>query len=188
MSLEKINSRTWIIVLIIVVFSAFRILSPEKFGMLASFTPVGAIALFGGVYLKNKWQAFLLPILILFAADIFINYSYFGEIVFLYEGALWVYLSFALIVLMGTFIKKVKVSSIVLSSILAVVIHWLVSDIGVWLNNPAFAQTPLGFAECLTLAIPFMKNFLVGTLLYSTVLFGGFEYAKNRFPRLALAS
>lgn len=187
MSLEKINIRTWLIVLIISVFSIFRVLSPEKFGLLANFTPVGAIALFGGVYFKKKWQALTIPLLILFASDIFINYSYFNKFVLFYEGAFWVYLSFLLIVLLGTVNKKVKMSSLILSSFLAVVIHWLVSDFGVWLGNPAFAQTPKGFIECLVLAIPFMKNFLIGTLLYSTVLFGGFEFIRNKFPNLALA-
>lgn len=186
MSLEKINIRTWIILLIIIGFAALRGLSPDRFGDLANFTPVGAIALFGGAYIKNKYQAFLLPLLILLVSDAFINYGYFGEFTLLYEGVFWVYLSFALIVLLGRTIQHVRPTSILLSALGTVLIHWIVTDIGVWLNNPVFAQSPAGFLECLIMAIPFEKNFLAGTLLYSAAMFGGFELLKSYFPKLSL--
>jgi hypothetical protein len=186
MSLDKINIRTWVILFVIIGFAALRGLSPERFGEWANFTPVGAIALFGGVYFKKNWQAFCLPLLILLISDAFINYGYFGKFTLIYEGIFWVYLSFALIVLLSRFIKNVKPASIFLSAIAAVLIHWIVADIGVWLNNPAFAQTPAGFIQCLTLAIPFEKNFLAGTLLYSAVMFGGFEILKSYVPKLSL--
>src|SRR5690606_5646329 len=186
MSLDKINIRTWVILFVIIGFAALRGLSPERFGEWANFTPVGAIALFGGVYFKNNWQAFLLPLLILAVSDIFVNYGYFGEFTLLYDGIFWVYLSFALIVLLGRAVKNVKPGSILLSALASVLIHWIVADIGVWLNNPAFAQTPAGFIQCLTLAIPFEKNFLAGTLLYSAAMFGGFEVLKSYIPKLSL--
>jgi len=187
MSLEKINIRTWIILLIIICFAALRGLSPDRFGELANFTPVGAIALFGGAYIRNKYQAFLLPLLILLASDVFINYGYFGEFTIFYDGIFWVYLSFFLIVLLGRAIQHVKPTSVLLSALATVLIHWIVADIGVWLNNPAYAQTPAGFIECLVMAIPFEKNFFAGTLLYSAVMFGGFELLKIYFPKLSLA-
>jgi len=184
MSIEKINIRTWVVLFIIIGFAALRGLSPERFGDWANFTPVGAMALFGGVYFKNKIQALFVPLLILFVSDIFINYGYFGEITFFYEGFFWVYLSFALIVLLGRSIKNVKPGNIFLAALGSVLIHWIVTDFGVWLNNPAFAQTPAGFFNCLVLAIPFEKNFLAGTLLYSAVMFGGFELLKSYIPKL----
>jgi len=187
MSLEKINIRNWVVVLFILVFTIFRTFSPEKFGAWANFTPVGAIALFGGTYLKNKWKAFLIPLSILFIADIFINYSYFGEFVFLYEGIVWVYLSFALIVAIGLLIKNVTALAVFISALLSVFIHWVVADIGVWYNNPIFDRNLSGFIECLIVAIPFEKNFLFGTFLYSAVMFGGFEYVKSKMLKEAWA-
>lgn len=188
MSIEKFNIQTWAVVALIIVFAAFRGLSPESFGAWANFTPVGAIALFGGVYLKNKWQAFLIPLVVLLASDLVLNYVYFGKFTLYYEGVLWVYLAFALIVLLGKAMKTVKPLSILLSAFGAVLIHWIVTDFGVWLNNPAFEQNLSGFIHCLVLAIPFEKNFLGGTLLYSAVMFGGFELLKSYFPKLAVAT
>lgn len=187
MSIEKFNIRTWAVLAIIIAFAALRGLSPESFGNWANFTPVGAIALFGGVYLKNKWQAFLIPLAVLLASDLFLNYAYFGKFTLYYEGIAWVYLSFALIVLLGKTVKTVKPTSIFLSALGAVLIHWIVADIGVWLNNPAYEQNLSGFLHCLILAIPFEKNFLGGTLLYSAVMFGGFELLKSYIPRIAIA-
>lgn len=184
MSTEKFNIRTWVILLIIIGFAALRGLSPDRFGDLANFTPVGAIALFGGVYFKNHWQAFLLPLLVLLVSDAVINYGYFGEFTLLYEGVSWVYLSFALIVLLGRTIKNVKPGSVLLGALGSVLIHWIVTDFGVWLNNPAFEQNIAGFLNCLVLAIPFEKNFLAGTLLYSALMFGGFELVKSYIPKL----
>lgn len=187
MSIEKINIRTWAIVAVILVFAALRGLSPESFGNWANFTPVGAIALFGGVYLKNKWKAFLIPLAVLLASDMILNYAYFGEFTLYYEGIFWVYLSFALIVLLGKAVKTVKPLPILLSAFAAVLIHWIVADIGVWLHNPVYEQNLSGFIHCLVLAIPFEKNFLGGTLLYSAVMFGGFELLKSYIPKIAIA-
>jgi hypothetical protein len=187
MSLEKINIRTWVVLLIMLAFAAMRSMSPDLFGSLANFTPVGAVALFGGVYFKNKWQGVFLPILVLLVSDLFINFAYFGYMTLWYSGVVWVYLSFLLIALVGRLVKEVKPGSILTSAFAAVLIHWIVTDFGVWLNNPAFAQTPAGFLQCLVAAIPFEKNFLAGTLLYSAVMFGGFEALKRAFPKLSLA-
>src|SRR5690554_4765598 len=128
MSLEKINIRTWVVLLIMVAFAAMRGMSQDLFGDLANFTSVGAIALFGGVYFKNRWQAAFLPLLILFASDLFINYSYFGHMTLWYDGVLWVYLSFLLIAMVGRLVKEVKPGSVLLASFGAVLIHWIVSD------------------------------------------------------------
>jgi len=182
--LDKINIRTWVIVLIIIAFAALRGLSPSNLGEWANFTPVGAIALFGGIYFKNRIQAYFFPLLVLLVSDIFINYGYFGKITLFYEGIFWVYLSFALIVLVGQTIKNVRPLNVLLSALVTVLIHWIVTDFGVWLNNPAFEQTPAGFLHCLVLAIPFEKNFLAGTLLYTTVMVGGFELLKAYLPKL----
>ena len=42
---------------------------------LAYFTPVGALALFGGASFNKHWQAFLFPILILFLSDVVLMYT-----------------------------------------------------------------------------------------------------------------
>jgi hypothetical protein len=73
----------------------------------------------------------------------------------------------------------------------AALLHWIVTDCGVWLSGGTAITTGLpyprdwnGLVKCHILAIPFMKNMLIGNLVYSAVLFGGFEYLQKRYPAL----
>lgn len=183
MSVKKINTRTLVLVLFILVIGLFRSLS-EDLGVLANFTPVGAMALFAGVYFKDKWKAYMVPLGILLISDMTFNYLSFGTL--FYPGMVYVYIAFALMVTLGGFINRVSATRVILGSLGVVLIHWIVTDIGVWLSGTIFPVTPAGLMQCLIAAIPFEKSFLIGTLLYSAVMFGGYELLGYRFPRLKL--
>ena len=45
-------------------------------------------------------------------------------------------------------------------------------------------KTAQGLIACFVAAIPFFHTMLLGTLVYSAFLFGGFILAKRAFPRL----
>jgi hypothetical protein len=62
------------------------------------------------------------------------------------------------------------------STLTIVLIHWLVSDIGVWYQNPAYTQDLAGFWACLVKAIPFEIRFLEGTVIYGALLFGALKF------------
>ena len=59
MSLQKINTRTVVLILMIVAAASMRLVSYE-FKFLSNFTPVGAIALFGGAYFAGLDHSFAL--------------------------------------------------------------------------------------------------------------------------------
>lgn len=183
-SVNRINTRNLILVLIILSAAMLRILNVGKFGDWANFTPVGAIALFAGTYFRNRWTAYAVPLLILFVSDILVNYGYFGQITLFYEGIVWVYFAFALMVLAGSFIKRVTVLNVFLAAIASVLIHWLITNLGVWLGGTLYPQTWAGMVDCYVKAIPFERNLLLGNLAYGTILYGGFEWAKRYFPSL----
>ncbi|MEO7212401.1 DUF6580 family putative transport protein [Mucilaginibacter sp.] len=182
MSLQKINTRNTILILMIVAAVAMRFVS-YKFPVLSNFTPVGAIALFGGAYFTDKWKAYLVPLAALFVSDIFINYLYTSKWVLYYSGSIWMYLCFALMVLVGTFIKKVNVGTVGLASLVSVLIHWLIMDLP-WLYGTLYPHTLAGYGASLVAAIPFEMNMVYGDLLFGTLLFGGFELAKSKYTVL----
>jgi hypothetical protein len=136
--------------------------------------------LFGGAYFTDKWKAFLVPLVTLFVSDILLNYLYTSKLEFFYNGAIWVYLCFAIIVFIGTLIKKSNVVSVLSAGIVAVVIHWLIMDLP-WLYGNLYPHTFAGYGQSLIAAIPFEKNMLFGDLLFGLILFGGFELAKNKY-------
>ena len=66
--MKKINL-TYIGVISLILFASFTRLIPH----MPNFTPIGAMALFGGAYLSNKYYAFIIPILSLWLSDLIIN-------------------------------------------------------------------------------------------------------------------
>ena len=183
MTLQKINTRNTVLILMIVAAGAFRLVSYKYPYVLSNFTPVGAIALFGGAYFTDKWKAYLVPLLTLFLSDIALNYLYTSKLVLFYSGSFWVYLCFAIMVFIGSLIKKATVVSVLLAAVVSVAVHWLIMDLP-WLYGNLYPHTLAGYGQSLIAAIPFEKNMMLGDALFGLILFGGFELAKSRYSAL----
>jgi hypothetical protein len=180
--------RTAILLLFMLLIIGLRVIAPlsPDFKLIANFTGVGAVALFGGAYFKNKINAFLLPVLVLFLSDLGLTLTM-GKKYGFYEGWYYTYIAFILMVLVGKLmISKVNVASVLGASIVGVFIHWIISDFGVWFGSSLYPQTLAGFWACLVAAIPFELNFMYGTLAYSALMFTAFETLKVKFPALSL--
>ena len=188
MTLQKINLRNSILILMIVLAGAARLINANHLTGWSDFTPVGAMALFGGSYFSDKWKAYLVPLITLFVSDIALDYIYFGKFMLFYDGALPVYLSFALMVLIGTRIKNVNVLTVGAASLGAVLMHWLITDIDPWLHGTMYAKSLYGYGESLIAAIPYERNMILGNIVYGAILFGGFELAKRKFPVLRMGN
>ncbi len=189
MSLHKINPRTIVLLAFMIAVAGIRVLfSFEKnISPIATFTPLGAMALFGGAYFQKNVKAYLFPLLTLWLGDIILNrYVYYNEWRLFYEGFYFTYGAYALMVLVGQkMIKKATVKNIVLASVVATLIHWIgTSPSCFFVENPMYPQNWAGYMTSLVAAIPYEGNFLVGTLAYSGILFGLFEWAKTRYTSL----
>lgn len=142
-----------------------------------NFTPVAAMALFGGAYLNRKWMAFVIPVSAMLIADLIIGF---------HSYMLAVYLSFALIVIIGVRLKKrIRTSNVLLASVCSSILFFIITNLAVWYGSPFYSQDIQGLTRCFALAIPFFNNGILGDLFYSGVLFGGFYLAQLRFPVLA---
>lgn len=183
---NKFNYRTPVLLLFMLLIVGIRIIAPlsPDFKLLANFSGIGAVALFGGAYFKNKVNAFLLPVLILFVSDLGLVLTMGAHYGF-YSGWYYTYIAFVLMVLVGhLIIKNVTTQSVLIAGLVGILIHWIVSDLGVWYGSALYPQTITGFWSCLIAAIPYEKNFLYGTLGYSALLFGIFETLKVKYPML----
>ena len=150
-----------------------------------NFTPIGAIALFGGAYFNNKHQAFIVPILSLWISDLVINNYilsyYYGQFVWFYPGFLWQYSGFCIIAAIGYFsLRRLSLKRVFSSSIIASLIFFVITNFGVWVSGSLYPLNTSGLIECYVLALPFYKNTLLSFLLYSSLLFGAFEIFKSR--------
>jgi hypothetical protein len=188
MLIGKYNPRTVVLVVFIVIIGSLRTylsVDQNMYG-LSNFSPVGAMAIFGGIYFNKDWKAFLFPLVTLFISDVVLQYTIFykpGNAI-LYGGWYWVYAAFVLMVAVSRFIKKVSIKSILLTSVIIVLVHWLVTDFGVWYESKTYSQDLEGYLQCLVMAVPFEGRFLAATLIYSTILFGAFEWLQYKYPVL----
>jgi hypothetical protein len=185
MSLKKINTRTIVLILMIIAAAAMRLVSYKFPYLLSNFTPVGAIALFGGAYFTDKWKAYLVVLLTLFASDILINYLYTSKWVLWYGGSFGVYLAFAIMVFIGSLIKKANIANVGIASLASVCVHWLITDMP-WLSDAGslYPHTLAGYGQSLVAAIPFERNMVLGDIVFCAILFGGFELAKSKYSIL----
>jgi len=185
MTSKKFDPRTTVLLLFITGIAVLRVIFNFNYDIspLANFSPLGAMALFGGTYFNKKWKAFTFPLAMLFISDLILHqtvYKAYGN-GFLYQGWYWVYGAFVLMTIVGQTIKKVTINRFLLSLITCVLIHWIVTDFGVWVGSQTYAQNLSGFVACLEKAVPYEWRFLAGTLIYGIILFGLFEWMKRKY-------
>lgn len=191
---QKINIRIFVLIGITFLVGIFRVLQTTGHTPMSNFTPIGTMAMFGGAYFLQSSRAYLFPILTLFISDIVLMRTVYDGYSngFLYEGWLWTYMAFGLMVFLGRIIiKKVSVKNVLLTGFLAGLVHFIIVDFGVWLSGGLdvttglpFTRDAAGLLKCYIFAIPFFKNLLIGNLFYGAILFGGYELAQLRFPVL----
>ena len=169
--MEKLTPRFWVLTLM-VFGAAFLRLLPHP----PNFAPIAAMALFGGAYFSKKTFAFVIPLAPIFLTDLIIG---------IYSYAWIVYISFALIVVLGIFmLKKVSVKKIIFASVTASISFFAITNFGVWALGTLYPKTPEGLLASYTAAIPFFQNSLVGDLFFVGVMFGVYELVKHKVPAL----
>lgn len=187
---QKNNRRNLLVTFFILIVASIRV-GINMSGQLHPFTnfsPIGAMALFGGACFTKRSTSFAVPLMTLFISDAILALTVYSKYShgILYNGWYWVYGAFALMVIAGKLlIKEVTVKNILIAGLAITFIHWIVSDTGVWLSGTT--RTMAGWWACLAAAIPFERNFLLGTLFYSGIMFGGFEWVKKRRTALNVA-
>lgn len=157
----------------VILFGALMRLIPHW----PNFTPIAAMALFGGAYFKKKHLAFLIPLVAMFVSDLVLG---------LHQWMIAVYISFALVVGIGILLRShIKVGTVLLASLSSSLLFFIITNFAMWVGSPFYPQNMGGLIECYVAALPFLNNGILGDLFFSTVFFGGFYLAQLRFPVLA---
>jgi len=147
------------------------------------FAPVVAISLFGGAMLKHKAYAYLLPLCAYLLSDVCLQFftatpGFYGV------SQYFVYGGMALVVLLGTQMRRPKALRILGFTLGSSLIFWIVSNFGVFMEGYN-GLTFQGFLTTYLMAIPFYTptgtsiffNSFVGDLLFSGALFGLYALA-----------
>jgi hypothetical protein len=149
-----------------------------------NFTPIGAMALFGGTYIANKRWAILLPLIALLFSDIVLE---------IYNGTgfhatmPFVYGSLVVISMLGFLLRKrVQRQTIMVSSLVGSIIFFLLTNFGTWATEGIYEHSLNGLFNCYVMGIPFFKGTIMGDLFYNLILFGSFSIVKWKFPKFAV--
>ncbi len=182
----KLNKTAiWYLIILIIAAAVYRVIPDRPFG----FAPHIAMALFGGAVIKDRKWAFALPLFSMFVSDALYEILYqngMSTIKGLYSGQWLNYLVFASVVIVGFFMKRISVVNVFVYSLIAPTWFFLLSNFTVWLGATTIPKTWAGLMETYTLGVPFYRQSIFATILFSTVFFGAY-YLLNRKKSVAFA-
>jgi hypothetical protein len=155
-----------------------------------NFTPIAAMALFGGAYLGKKHLALIIPFAAMFLSDLVLG---------LHKDMWAVYVAFGLTVGIGMLIRSnIKLLPIAAASIGSSLIFFILTNFAAWMSSPLYPQTFAGLMQSYiaglaffnngSYGISFFMNELAGTLFYNGMFFGAFALAKRWIPSLSTVS
>ena len=141
-----------------------------------NFTPIGAMALFGGACYADRRAAFGVPLIALFLSDLVIGFHALMPAV---------YGSFALMVLLGFWLRqRRRLVPIATATLAGSLLFFIITNFAVWAVGDGYPKTGEGLALCYVAAIPYFQNTLLGDATYAVALFGGLALAERAFPKL----
>jgi hypothetical protein len=184
--LRSTRSQVLIAVLLVALIFAARLL-PHA----ANFTPVAAVGLFAGVYLRSRWAP-LIPLAGLFLSDIFIGGYGMRGMTVVYGAFLITFFIGKLMARggafagMGKFVRKF--ARLFAGTILGAVLFFIITN-NVFLYTPAlYTHDFAGMMASYVAGIPFFRSQIMGDLFYSGLLFGAYEIARVWSARWTLRS
>lgn len=144
--------------------------------------PIAAIAIFAGASLNKKIVPWV-PLAIMIASDLIIG---------LHEVVIFTWGAFIIIGFMGMRLREKKTAGgIFTTTVFAALVFFVISNFGVWLVW--YPHTVSGLVACYVKALPFLRNTMVGNVLFAFVLFGCYELAQRlvgeaRYKNVLLAN
>jgi len=175
-----ITPRSLVLSGLIVLAVAMRLVTYFLPGSLPfNFSPVMAIAIFGGALFSDRRLALLVPLTAMFASDLVIG---------LHALIPVVYGCMALGVLLGSGLLRRHRSAlrVVAAAAGGATGFYLITNFFVWLTSGMYAMNAAGLAACYLAGLPFYQyGSLPGTVLWSGVLFGAFALLSRRFRILS---
>ena len=174
-------------VLIIAVIMIFAAAVSRVLLYPVSFSPLIAMALFGGAVINNKKLAFLLPLLAIFLSDVL--FEVFNVAPGFYGlGQVVNYVLLMLVAFLGTYLKKLNLITISGYTIASCLIFYSLSNSSVFLMSGGYYPKNFsGYMECMIAGLPFLKANLISTASYSLLFFGAYFLATKYFQKERLA-
>ncbi len=145
-----------------------------------NFSPIGALALFGGAYLNRKYLAYIIPIAAMIVSDLFLPF-YGIEVLITYAG-------FLISIFIGTQLKNnLTWYNLALGSMVSSFAFFLITNFVFFYPasmGPLYTHDLAGVMNSYIAGWPFFQNTFASDLVYNGILFGAFYLLQVNIPEL----
>lgn len=156
---------------------------------LDNLTALTAVSVLAGYRAKQQKALLLVPFFAMFLSDLVLNNiiyaAYTDGFVALSSSALFLYTPYLLlagIAMIG--LRKMNFMGYLGTGVLGAVLFFIISNLGVWLTSAYYPANASGLMMAYEAAIPFLRNELMGTLLYGTALYAAFSAVRRSVPEM----
>ena len=147
---------------------AVRLAIPYLHSYPFHFTPVAASLLFFGAY-RSRRQLWI-PVALLALSDVVLSKFVYHYAVDVSQIVSWAW--YAAIVLLGTRLqKREKPLWIGVAALASPISFFLISNFAAWAAFPMYPKTFAGLMSSYALGVPFFRNDLIGTMVFTVVFF-----------------
>ena len=175
-----IDARFWLAAGIILIATLARVMPHPP-----NFAPVAAMALFGGAIFRSKWIAFAAPLAAMLLSDVVIELTMGWGF---YDGQWINYAAFILVTAIGLLLRSgISVGRVAGAAVGSSLLFFFVSNLGPFFYG-GYEKSLSGLLLCYEMALPFLQMTMIGDLVYSAALFGGFALMMRAFPQLGIRS
>lgn len=173
------SQHSTIVLVGLIVVAALSRLIPHPF----NFTPITAIAVFGGAMFANKRFSYIVPMLAMIVSDVLLGILKSDIGYAFHDTTLFVYGALALTVWFATSIKEVTFGSVAARTLVGSLLFFVVTNFGVWMVSGMYPMSVSGLVQCFAMAIPFystdafaafslLGNQILGDIVYTGLIFG----------------
>ena len=166
------NLKNYFLPICLILVLSFSRLIPHPW----NFTPILAVGIFSGFYFKNFILSLFIVVLSMFIGDLFLGF---------HSTMFFTYISLALAVVIGLFIKHFKFTEILFSGLASSVCFFIITNFGAWLTLEMYEKNFAGLLQSYAMAIPFFHNTLISTFLYLIVLKLIFDLAIKKTSKIS---
>ena len=130
-----------------------------------NFTPILATAIMAPMLIKDRWYGIAIPIVAMFISDVIIGF----------HPNQFVIYSIILTIALVTPMRK-NYATLGVMALGGSVWFFVATNLAVWGILDLYPKTIEGLFTCYTLAIPFFKNTLISTFLFTGLLAASIKY------------
>lgn len=135
-----------------------------------NFAPIGALALFSGANIDGM-GAFIIPLVSMILSDLILGF---------HDTMIFVYGSFAMMVILGKLIKNQwNFKTLIFASFASSILFFAVTNLGVWATGTMYQRNIQGLMEAYVMGLPFLRNTVLGDIFYTLLFFYGYKTVSN---------